>query len=174
MNAWFLGFLVSIIIIKHPVKKWYCNVETTYINKVTYLFKKNFLSLFILRECKQGRGRKRKSQAGSILSVQSLMWGSSSLTRRSWPELKSRIGCLTDWAPGAPLNFFLTSIYFCEREHEPGVAERGRHRTWSRLQALSCQDRAQLLRGSNSTNHEIMTWAEVRRLIHWATQAPPK
>ena len=40
---------------------------------------------------------------------------------------------------------FLTFIYFwdTEREHEQGrIRERGRHRTWSRLQALSYQPRA--------------------------------
>ena len=26
--------------------------------------------------------------------------------------------------------------------------------------------------GLELTNHKIMTWAEVRRLTHWATQAP--
>ena len=42
-------------------------------------------------------------------------------------------------------HFFLMFIYFWDREteHERGrVRERGRHRMWSRLQALSCQHRA--------------------------------
>ena len=34
----------------------------------------------------------------SVLTVQSLMWGSIPWTARSWPELKSRVGCSTDWA----------------------------------------------------------------------------
>ena len=28
--------------------------------------------------------------------------------------------------------------------------------------------------GLELTNHEIMTWAEVRRLTNWATQVPPQ
>ena len=52
-------------------------------------FKLSFLkSLFILRK------RERKYQAGSVLSVK--IWSLSTQTLRSCPELKSRVGHLTD------------------------------------------------------------------------------
>ena len=62
-----------------------------------------FLSLFVFERQQEhtcmSRGaaeRQRESQAGSILSAQSLMWGSKSWTVRSWRELKSRVRRLTD------------------------------------------------------------------------------
>ena len=39
--------------------------------------------------------------------AQSPMWGSISQTVRSWPELKSRVGHLTNSHPGTPRNTFL-------------------------------------------------------------------
>ena len=47
-----------------------------------------------------------------------------------------------------------------------GQRERGRHRIWSRLQALGCQHRPELM------DHKIVTWAEVSCPTNWATQAP--
>ena len=64
-----------------------------------------FLNLFIYFE-REGekasreeteREGERESQAGSMLSAQSSMWGSNPQTIRSWPKLKPRVGCLTDW-----------------------------------------------------------------------------
>ena len=72
----------------------------------------NFLFFFLnvrlfweIKWTSRGRGRERESQAGPMLSAQSPTWGSISWTTRSWPEPKSRIGCLTDWATQAPPNF---------------------------------------------------------------------
>ena len=51
-----------------------------------------------------GKGQREvetESQAGSALSAQSLTWGSNSWTMRSWPDLRSRVGHLTDWATQA-------------------------------------------------------------------------
>ena len=48
--------------------------------------------------------RERESQAGSALSVQSTTWGLNSRTLRSWPEPKSRVKCLIDWATQVPQN----------------------------------------------------------------------
>ena len=45
--------------------------------------------------------------------------------------------------------------------------EKGRQRIWSRL----CTDSRKLNVGLEPTNREIMTWAEVRHLTYWATQA---
>ena len=62
-------------------------------------------------------------------------------------------------------------VYFGERESESGGgAEKGRQNL---KQAPGSELSAQnLMRGSNSTSCEIMTWAKVRCLIDWATQAP--
>ena len=71
------------------------------------------------------------------------------------------------------LFIFLMFIYFWDRERQSmngGGSERGRHRIWNGLQALSGQHRAR--RGLELTDREIMTWAEVGRLTNWATQAP--
>ena len=63
---------------------------------------------FILRDighmwAKEGqRERERESQAGSVLPAQSLTWGQILQIMRSWPEPKSTVGCLTDWATWAP------------------------------------------------------------------------
>ena len=65
--------------------------------------------------------------------------------------------------PDAP--FFLMFIYFWRREteHKQGRdRERGRHRIWSRLQALSCQQKTDTW--LELMNCEIITWAEVGRL----------
>ena len=48
------------------------------------------------------------SQAGSMLSVQIATRGSISQTMRSWPELKSRAGHLTNWATRVLQNDFDT------------------------------------------------------------------
>ena len=59
----------------------------------------------------KGRGRERErdreSQAVSMLSAQSLMWGLIPRTMRSWPDLKARVGRLTDWATQTPLFLLL-------------------------------------------------------------------
>ena len=48
--------------------------------------------LFFEREREQGRGRQRKTDRQTEAS----MWGSNSRKVRSYPELKSRVDCLTD------------------------------------------------------------------------------
>ena len=64
-----------------------------------YLF---IISLFILRETERvsrggaEREGERQSQAGFTLSAWRPMWGSNSQNMRSWPELKPRVGHLTD------------------------------------------------------------------------------
>ena len=68
------------------------------------------------------------------------------------------------------LNIFLC-LFLRERETECEQArgrERGRHRIWSRLCAISTQPDA----GLEPTSREIMTWAEVRCSTDWATQVP--
>ena len=95
-------------------------------------------------------------------------------TWRSWPELKSRIRCLTNLShPGPPKKedfFFLMFIYFWERE---STSKRGPEETQNlkqapRLWAVSTEPDV----GLELTNCEIMTWAGVRCPTDWATQAP--
>ena len=69
---------------------------------------------------------------------------------------------------------FLTFIYFWETERQSvrgggAERERGRHRIWSRLQALSCQQRAQCrARTHRPRDHHLSQ----SRTLNWATQAP--
>ena len=69
--------------------------------------------------------------------------------------------------------FFLTFIYFWDRERQSmngGGAERQgdtESEAGSRLWAVSPEPNA----GLEFTDREIVTWAEVRRLTDWATQA---
>ena len=74
-----------------------------------------FKFIFILREIASGVGeagqREWESQAGSALSTQNPVQCPNPRTMRSWPELKSRVGRLTNWAIQVPRNyFFLTEL----------------------------------------------------------------
>ena len=101
-----------------------------------FYFILTFNSLFIWRErvcASRGRDREtegeRGSQAGSTLSARSLTWGLIPPTVRSWPEPRSRVRCLTDWASPAPSILFLFCVgpvsgtvyrypWFLEATHE--------------------------------------------------------
>ena len=67
----------------------------------------NFFFFNLFRET-AGRSRERErereteSQAGSALLVQGLMRGLNPRAMRSQPELRSRVGLLTDWATQGP------------------------------------------------------------------------
>ena len=85
-----------------PLKKLICCFFFLFFSFILISLKTFFFSLFILRErmSEQGRGRERgrerESQAASALSAQSLRWDSNSRTVRAWPELKSRVGRITN------------------------------------------------------------------------------
>ena len=79
---------------------------------------------------------------------------------------KSQTSCKNLWWTKYH-NFFLIFYFTFEREteHEQRRGrESGRHGIWSRLQVLSCQPRTH-----EPWDHD---WAEVGRLIDWATQVP--
>ena len=84
--------------------------------EILFFFK---VHLFTLREQERAswggaeRGIERESQAGSTLPVQSPMWVLKSQIVRSWPEPKSRVRCLIDWATQARMKFLEnTSLFF--------------------------------------------------------------
>ena len=62
--------------------------------------------LFWERKCVcvvEGQEKWRKNSKWEQCSVWSLVWGSISLIVRPWPEPKSIVGCLTDWATRVPI-----------------------------------------------------------------------
>ena len=67
---------------------------------------------------------------------------------------------------------FYLSLRQRETEHEKGRGREGdtESEAGSRLWAVSTEPDT----GLELTSREIMTWAEVGRLTHWATQAPPR
>ena len=120
----------------------------------------------------------RKQPPGSEPSAQSPTRGSNSRTARSWPGWSRTINRLRH--PGAPMfiylkkNFFFNVYLFLrqrETEHERGrVRERGRHRIWNRLQALSGQHRAR--RGARTHrpwDHDLSRSWLLNRLSHPGT-----
>ena len=123
----------------------------------------------------QRREGEREAQAGSTLSVQSLMRGSNSWTTRSRPEPKSRVRRLTDGTTQAPqwpillfiyffivlFLFFLTLIYYWETERGRAWAREGQREeeTQNPKQAPGSELSAQSLRqGSNSQT--ARSWPE--------------
>ena len=62
-------------------------------------------------------------------------------------------------------------IYFWERQHEQGMGrEKGRHRNWSRLQALSCQHRAWHGAGTHKPwDHDLSRSRRLNQLSHPGT-----
>ena len=123
-----------------------------------------FFNVYLFRE----REEVRESQAGYALSAQSPMWGSIPQTVRSWPEPKSKVGCLTDWATQAPLSFYL----FWERERDRvKEVQTERYRESQASPTLSAQSPTW---GSNPQT--ARSWPEpklrVRGFTDGATQVP--
>ena len=85
-------------------------------------------------------------------------------TVRSWPKPKSRVRHLTNWATHAPqdtshlkqkkLSLFILRVY----ASRVGTKKWERERIPSRLWDVSTE----LNVGLELTNHEIMTWAEIK------------
>ena len=94
---------------------------------------------------------------------------------RLWQRLSlASLSCHCTFYPSKQSTFFFNDYLFFERqretEHEWGRSrEGGRHRIPSRLQALSCQHRADT--GLELTDCEIITRTEVGHWTDWATQA---
>ena len=115
----------------------------------------------------------QKQAPGSEPSAQSPTRGPNSRTTRSWPGWSRTLNRLRH--PGAPERiFFNIDLFWRDRERQnmsSGGAERegdAELEPGSRLRALGTKPDV----GLEPMNHEIMSWAEVRRLTHWATQVP--
>ena len=114
----------------------------------------------------------RGSEAGSLLTAESPMWGSNPRTVRPWPEPKS------DAQPTEPPRR-PEFIYFLRERQREWVGERQREREGEggrerESQAGTTPSAWSLMWGSNSQN--VRSWREskprVRHLTDWATQAP--
>ena len=53
------------------------------------------------------------SEVGSVLRAESPMWGLNSQTMTSLPELKPRVGRLTDWATQVPHSYLFNRNCLC-------------------------------------------------------------
>ena len=61
-----------------------------------------------MRQWKEGRGRESSSRYPTGVEP---TWGSLDLmTLRSWPEPKSRVGCLNNWATQVPQKWFFLCV----------------------------------------------------------------
>ena len=129
--------------------------------------------------CGQGKGRERgrqkESQAGSALSVETPTWGLNPRSVRSWPELKPRVRCLTNWATQAPQELlflfvclFLIFIFERQREREWGEGQREGHRGSKVGSTLTAEN---LMWGLNSRT--MRSWPEPKSDA-WLTHALPK
>ena len=82
--------------------------ESCHLNSLKLFF--NVYLFIVDREIDRGqagegqRERETESQAGSVPSAQSPRWDLNPWTVTSWPELKPRVGCLTNWATQVPRN----------------------------------------------------------------------
>ena len=101
---------------------------------------------------------------------QSLMRGSNSWAMRSWPELKLRVGCLTNWATQVPqwfvwlLFLFKKNIYLFLR----GEVKRERERVTKGIPSRFSTSSAEPKAGLDLRNLEIMTWDKIKsQMLNW-------
>lgn len=120
------------------------------------------MSRAVVREV-EGEGE--RSLAGFTLSMEPDT-GLSLRTLRSWPELKSRVRCLTDWTTQASqraLIFFLRSHLFIHERHTERGRDTGRRRSRLHVRILM-QDSI-----PGPRDHAL---SQRQKLNHWATQVP--
>ena len=98
----------------------------------------------------------------------------------SWHALSLHLYLLISCVTSSPIPtlkfviiFFFFNIYFWDRERQSmngGGSERGRHRIWNRLQALSCQHRARRRARTHGPRDHDLSWSRpLNRLSHPGT-----
>ena len=137
---------------------------------------KNFNVYLFLRDWAGEGERERETQIRSRLQALSFQHraqhGAQTHELRDHDLSRSQmLNWLSQTEPSrCPGDFFLMFLFFkfiylfWERKHEWG-RDKERGRIPGRLCTVSME--------LEPMNHEIMTWAEVRCLIDWATQVPP-
>ena len=103
-------------------------------------------SLFCERVSRGGTERGRERIPSRLrLSEWSRTWGSVSWKVRSWPELRSRVGCLTHWATQVPLfrNFLKLQLLSKPRVRKNFV---GLSRVWNIGNSTLKHDKCFILR----------------------------
>lgn len=76
----------------------------------------SFIYLFFWESEHWGTKREEERENPSTEPAQSLMWGSTVWTERSWSEPKSRVGFLRDWATRCPkgvISFNISPVNLC-------------------------------------------------------------
>ena len=106
----------------------------------------------------------RGSEVGSVLTADNPMWGLNSRTVRSWPEPKSRVRRLTDWATQVrPFKIFLLYfILFYFLFYFISYFMRDRGSEWENLAECRFQAHCSAQRGTRSHDPGIVTWAEIK------------
>ena len=103
----------------------------------------------------------------TLHSEQKSIWEKPRYKTKTTAFLKKTYeGYLRNWR--VRKDFFLMFIFVGERQHEWGKnRERGRHRIWSRLQALSCQHRVWCgARTPEPWDHDLSWSRTLNRLSH--------
>ena len=132
-----------------------------------------FIYLFLERES-TGKGQRERERENpkQALHCQLGPWcgAQTHKTVRSWPELKTTVGCLTDWATQVPHYVYL----FWKRETEKeSVSKEGQRQRGREREREKPKHRAWYGAWTHKT---VRSWPElkprVRGLTDWATQVP--
>ena len=117
-SIWMCWLECHVILLVKTMLKFY-HIVFPLLSSLFYFFD---VYLFILRERESRGGTEREgdkeSQSGSALPMQSPMWGSNSQSLRSWPEPKSRVRWLTDWATKVALTSGFFTMGWEPKRHD--------------------------------------------------------
>ena len=141
---------------------------------------KNFFNVYLfLRQRMSGggseRGRHRSRSRLQDTSCQHRAWRRAR-THKPWDHVLSQSWTLSQLNHLGTPNFLKKCLFIFERVRDRARAGEGQREgdpeseTGSGLRAVSTEPDV----GLETTDREIMTWAEVGPLTNWATQAPPE
>ena len=139
-----------------------------------------FIYLFILRERERARAREhalawagegqregeRESQAGSLQSAWSPTPGLNPRTMRSWPELKSRVRCLSDWATQVSLNLIWTAPYWTRQIRTESSVDFYNLETGGIHGDLNVREYSGWWLWTDNTSHLLQDLSEPRDQVH--------